>query len=426
MNDPLLMCVLDSLTNLNKEVEALAGGKSLFITVVRDFDTTHQFHDEVRSASVGGSGIQHLGDIRMIHQRQGLAFGLETRDHLLGIHAQFDDLERHAPTHRFRLLRHIDDPTAAFANLLKELVAANSVARFFGGHLAGRNDPNCGSGRGVWSGSQTQLKQTGNTMPTRTIGWQFGAATRTFRRFTHTLFRSKADAQGRVVEKAAGFLVRPEQDLDALAQLCIFPAGALDVSGSLVRRLLQRGLENSLFAVVLLFHQMECYCILYHKAKSGKKKHRSACLPYRLLLRGGGLLSGFGLVQLGQFHLPISGFVWLVRGLIELNQALKGFRENLMVITNIALALLYAFIAGQQQRLGFGVLLLAQQTFAQQDSSVERVPGIRNFLFADSQTLAREQLYLGKSVLSDEHSHQPAHTCCRAQALISHIFQTDC
>src|ERR1035438_2848796 len=98
-------------------------------------------------------------------------------------------------------------------------------------------------------------------------------------RFTHTLFRSKADAQGRVVEKAAGFLVRPEQDLDALAQLCIFPAGALDAGGPLVRRLLQRGLENSLFAVVLLFHKMECYCILYHKAKSGKKKHAPPACP---------------------------------------------------------------------------------------------------------------------------------------------------
>jgi len=91
-------------------------------------------------------------------------------------------------------------------------------------------------------------------MPTRSIGWQFGVATRTFRRFTHTLFRSKADAQGRVAEKAAGFLVRPEQDLDALAQLCISPASALDVGGSLVRRLLQRGLENSFFAVMRVFH----------------------------------------------------------------------------------------------------------------------------------------------------------------------------
>src|ERR1039458_8011344 len=209
MNDPFLMGVLDGPANLNEQFQALTGGKSLFITVVRDFDTTHQFHDEVRSASVGCSGIQHLGDIRMIHQRQGLAFGLETRDHLLGIHAQFDDLERHALTHRFCLLRHIDDPTAAFANLLKEFVAAYPIARFFGGHLAGRNDPNCGRGRGVWSGwfscGQTKLKQTGNTMPTRSIGWQFGVATRTFMRFTHTLFRSKADAQGRVVQKAAGF-----------------------------------------------------------------------------------------------------------------------------------------------------------------------------------------------------------------------------
>jgi len=43
-----------------------------------------------------GSAVQHLGDVRMIHQRQRLSFGLEAGDDGLGVHPQLDDFERHA------------------------------------------------------------------------------------------------------------------------------------------------------------------------------------------------------------------------------------------------------------------------------------------------------------------------------------------
>jgi len=69
----------------------------------------------------------------MVHQRQRLAFGFEAGDDLFGVHAQLDDLEGDAAADRLLLLGHIDDTAAAFADLLKEFVAADTVAGLFTG-----------------------------------------------------------------------------------------------------------------------------------------------------------------------------------------------------------------------------------------------------------------------------------------------------
>ncbi len=62
----------------------------------------------------------------MVHQRQRLPLGFEAGDDLLGVHAQLDDLERHAAAHRFLLLGHVNHAAAAFADLLQQFVAANA------------------------------------------------------------------------------------------------------------------------------------------------------------------------------------------------------------------------------------------------------------------------------------------------------------
>src|SRR5438105_14657473 len=50
MDNPFLMCVLDSLANLNKKLQPFFGGKIVLIAVVCDLDASHQFHDEVGPA----------------------------------------------------------------------------------------------------------------------------------------------------------------------------------------------------------------------------------------------------------------------------------------------------------------------------------------------------------------------------------------
>ena len=76
------------------------------------------------------AGVQHLGDVGMVHHRQRLPLGLEAGDDALGVHAQLDDLERHAAADRLLLLGHINHAAAAFADLLQQFVAANPVAGF--------------------------------------------------------------------------------------------------------------------------------------------------------------------------------------------------------------------------------------------------------------------------------------------------------
>ena len=96
-----------------------------FVAVLRDRHALDQLHDEVGPAGVGRARIEHPGDVRMVHHRQGLPLGLEAGDHLPRVHARLDDLERDRPLDRLGLLGHEDDAHAAFADLLQQLVGAD-------------------------------------------------------------------------------------------------------------------------------------------------------------------------------------------------------------------------------------------------------------------------------------------------------------
>jgi len=69
----------------------------------------------------------------MVHQRQRLPFRLKPGHHLLGVHAQLEDLEGDPTVHRLLLLRHPHDAEPALADLLQQLVAADTVAGFLRG-----------------------------------------------------------------------------------------------------------------------------------------------------------------------------------------------------------------------------------------------------------------------------------------------------
>ncbi len=74
----------------------------------------------------------------MVHERQGLAFSLETSDDLARVHAGLDDLERHLAAKWVLLLGHENDAETALADFLQELVGADYRAgtlpnRFFFG-----------------------------------------------------------------------------------------------------------------------------------------------------------------------------------------------------------------------------------------------------------------------------------------------------
>ena len=128
MNDSLLMGVLHGLANIDEQLQPLTRAQPGLVAVLRDRHAADQLHHEVGAAGFGRAGIEHLGNIRMVHHRQGLPLGLEPGDHLLGVHARLDDLQRDAAADRLGLLGDIDDAHSPFADLLQQLVAADEGA----------------------------------------------------------------------------------------------------------------------------------------------------------------------------------------------------------------------------------------------------------------------------------------------------------
>ena len=86
-----------------------------------------------------GPRVQHLGNVRVVHHRQGLAFRLEAGDDLGRVHASFDNLQSDPAFDRLLLLGHEDRAHAAFADLLEQLVGADDCAEpFWDGWLVQR------------------------------------------------------------------------------------------------------------------------------------------------------------------------------------------------------------------------------------------------------------------------------------------------
>ena len=103
----------------------------VLVAVIRDANSPNQFHREKGPARISRAGVEHLGNVGMIHHGQRLPLGLEPGDHLLGVHAQLDDLERHTPADRLGLLRDIDYTTTTFTDPLQQLVPSEGLAHRF-------------------------------------------------------------------------------------------------------------------------------------------------------------------------------------------------------------------------------------------------------------------------------------------------------
>ena len=92
-------------------------------------DARDVLHDEVGPALGRGAGVEDLGDGRMIHQRQCLPLGLETRHHFARVHARLDQLDGHPAAHRLLLLGEPDLAHAAFADQLQQIIRVDFAFR---------------------------------------------------------------------------------------------------------------------------------------------------------------------------------------------------------------------------------------------------------------------------------------------------------
>lgn len=116
------MGMLDCLAHGDEQLEPVADRQAAMVAVVRDHRATYQLHHEVRHAFGRGPAIVDAGDVRVIHEGQGLPFRIETRHHGPRILAGLDQLECHLPLDRLGLVGEVYEAEAALADQLDECV----------------------------------------------------------------------------------------------------------------------------------------------------------------------------------------------------------------------------------------------------------------------------------------------------------------
>ena len=99
------------------------------------------FHGEVGLAVGSAAGIEDLGDVDVIHERDRLALGFESYEELLGGHCAADQLQGDLAFDGFGLRRQVDDSHAALAQEPLDDVAVDNRV---GGHLRQATCTLCG------------------------------------------------------------------------------------------------------------------------------------------------------------------------------------------------------------------------------------------------------------------------------------------
>ena len=79
VDDPLLVGMLDRLADRDEQLEPIRGDSSLVVAELGERDALHKLHHEVRRTVLGRAGIEQLGDIRVVHDRDRLPLGFEPR-----------------------------------------------------------------------------------------------------------------------------------------------------------------------------------------------------------------------------------------------------------------------------------------------------------------------------------------------------------
>ncbi len=108
------------------------------LAIIVERDALHQFHDEKRGAVVGGARVEQPGDVRGVHERDGLPLCLEAGENCFRLPAfGANKLDGNLAFDRFGLVGHPNGAHAAFADFLEQLVPPGDD-RPFGFHGRGR------------------------------------------------------------------------------------------------------------------------------------------------------------------------------------------------------------------------------------------------------------------------------------------------
>ena len=121
------MCVAD----LDEQFQSLRCAEVVLVAIVGDSNAADQLHYKVGSSVLGSAGVEDLGDVRMVHHRQRLAFRSEAGNDLARVHTWLDNLEGNAAADRLLLFGYINNPTSAFTDLLAQFVMTDARAGLF-------------------------------------------------------------------------------------------------------------------------------------------------------------------------------------------------------------------------------------------------------------------------------------------------------
>jgi hypothetical protein len=185
--------VLYGVADQAEKFEPSGGRQVMFVAIGGELWTPDEFHDEVGPARFGFSRVKHPRDVGVIHQGEGLTLDFEAGDDLSRIHAELDDFQRDAATHRLFLFGHPDDAAPALAEFLEQFVAADLMRFAFGGSRGRSRRPN-------------------------------------------SLKRGQRGGSWRCFHETAGGLVGLEQPDDALAERAVFSAGFVEVRRAFISR----------------------------------------------------------------------------------------------------------------------------------------------------------------------------------------------
>jgi hypothetical protein len=82
-------------------------------------------------AAHGQACIEHMGDVRVVHQGQSLLFSFEAGDHLFAVHSGLNDLEGYLALQRLLLLSQIYNSHTSFTQDFKKLITPDPASRLF-------------------------------------------------------------------------------------------------------------------------------------------------------------------------------------------------------------------------------------------------------------------------------------------------------
>jgi hypothetical protein len=135
-----------------EQIQPFRNRQPVLVAKVVERNALDQFHDEERAAAFRRAGVEQLGDVRMIHQRDRLPLRLEAgQDRLRLPTFGANELHCHFAFDRLDLVGQPDSAHAPFADLLPQLVASGDDAPL--GFLGSRGGPVRAGGVGILKGA---------------------------------------------------------------------------------------------------------------------------------------------------------------------------------------------------------------------------------------------------------------------------------